>query len=259
MHAIRALHRGLQVLEALNDNNRALVSEIAQATGLPRTTAFRLLENLREAGYVERDARDNRYFVTIRVRHLSRAFEDDAWVTEKAAPILATLAGNLLWPVYLSTLFGTSMLIRATTTRASPLAIDAVAPGTLVPLLTSGAGKAYLAFCGSEERRILLEILRQSPEPAHALARQPARFERILNEVRARGYALDVKAKMQRNPGRTTSIAVPVMGESRVLASLTLRYSDAAMPIDRAVRRFRPVLHRAARQLGLELGENRPG
>ncbi|MBL8199596.1 MAG: helix-turn-helix domain-containing protein [Chromatiales bacterium] len=257
VHAIRALHRGLQVLEALNGNNRALVSEVALATGLPRTTTFRLLENLRDAGYVERDDRDHRYFVTIQVRNLSRAFEDDAWVTDTAGPVLAALAGSLLWPVYLSTLFGTSMLIRATTTYASPLAIDAVTPGTLVPLLTSGAGKAYLAFCGDEERRSLLGMLAKSTDPAHAPARSPAKFGRTLREVRQRGYALDVKARMRRNPGRTTSIAVPVVGKSRVYGSLTLRYSDSAMPLARAVKRFHPVLARAARQLGGELDQRR--
>lgn len=257
VHAIRALHRGLQVLEALNGSNRALVSEIALATALPRTTTFRLLENLRDAGYVERDDRDNRYFVTIQVRNLSRAFEDDAWVADIAGPILAALAGSLLWPVYLSTLFGTSMLIRATTTYVSPLAIDAVTPGTLVPLLTSGAGKAYLAYCGGEERGSLLGMLKKSPDPAHAMARSPARLERLLAEVRQRGYALDVKATMRRNPGRTTSIAVPVVGKNRVYGSLTLRYSDAAMLVARAVKRFHPVLAIAASQLGAELDRGR--
>ncbi|MEZ5564047.1 MAG: IclR family transcriptional regulator C-terminal domain-containing protein [Gammaproteobacteria bacterium] len=257
-HVIRALRRGLQVLEAVNDHNGALVSEIAQATGLPRTTTFRLLENLRQAGFVDRSPRNAGYFVTIRTLHLSHAFAADAWITDTVQPVLEALSRRLLWPIYALTLFGTSMLIRATTTYASPLAIDALPPGTLVPLLTSGAGKVQLAFCSEEERRALLTILRTSTDPTHAPARSTAEFEQTLAQVRRQGYALDVKARTKRNPGRTTSIAVPVLVGRRSHAALSLRYSDAAMPVERAVKRFVPILRKAAREISAGLSRRPP-
>ena len=58
---IRALNRGLEVLTELNRLERAAINTLANAAGLPRTTTYRILETLRLAGYVERDAHDDCY------------------------------------------------------------------------------------------------------------------------------------------------------------------------------------------------------
>ena len=68
---IRALNRGLEVLTELNRLERAAINTLANAVGLPRTTTYRILETLRLAGYVERDAHDDCYRPTVMVRALS--------------------------------------------------------------------------------------------------------------------------------------------------------------------------------------------
>src|SRR5258708_29714072 len=77
---IRALNRGLDVLTALNRLERAAINTLASAVRLPRTTTYRILETLRLAGYVERDAHDECYRPTIMVRALSDGFDDEAMV-----------------------------------------------------------------------------------------------------------------------------------------------------------------------------------
>ena len=56
---IRALNRGLEVLTELNRLERAAINTLAAAVALPRTTTYRILETLRLAGYVDRDAHDD--------------------------------------------------------------------------------------------------------------------------------------------------------------------------------------------------------
>ena len=68
---IRALMRGLDALTVLNLRNGATVSEVTQEIRLPRTTTYRILETLSHAGFVYRDANDDRYRLTIMVRGLS--------------------------------------------------------------------------------------------------------------------------------------------------------------------------------------------
>jgi len=48
---IRALTRGLDALTMLNSRDGVTVSEVAQGIRLPRTTAYRILETLRDAGF----------------------------------------------------------------------------------------------------------------------------------------------------------------------------------------------------------------
>ena len=62
----------------------ATVSVLAQEARLPRTTVYRILETLCDAGFALRDADDDRYRPTISVRSLSSGFVDEAWVREIA-------------------------------------------------------------------------------------------------------------------------------------------------------------------------------
>jgi IclR family transcriptional regulator, mhp operon transcriptional activator len=153
---IRALNRGLGVLTELNRLERAAINTLAAAVRLPRTTTYRILETLRLAGYVERDAHDDCYRPTIMVRALSDGFDDEALVAHIAKPLLATLGTLIVWPVAVATPAGTAMMIREATDRESPLALEQYRAGVRVPMLASAAGRAYLAFCPTPQRDSLL-------------------------------------------------------------------------------------------------------
>jgi IclR family mhp operon transcriptional activator len=113
--------RGLEALQELNRHNGATVTDIAKAVKLPRTTAYRVLETLCVAGFAVRDPSDDRYRLTIRVRSLSDGFDDEAWVRDIAKPLITKLGKEVVWPLAISTLHGTSMLVRETTDKDSPL------------------------------------------------------------------------------------------------------------------------------------------
>lgn len=68
---IRALMRGLETLCAINAHDGATVADVVHTTRLPRTTVYRLLGTLCEAGYAQRDPLDDRYRVTPRVHRLA--------------------------------------------------------------------------------------------------------------------------------------------------------------------------------------------
>src|SRR5579859_1724227 len=121
---IRALMRGLDALTVLNLQDGATVSEVAHEIRLPRTTVYRILETLCDCGFVFRDTADERYRLTILVRGLSAGFDDEAWVTRIAKPIMYALGEELIWPLHLATLSGTRMRIREATDHQSPLALD---------------------------------------------------------------------------------------------------------------------------------------
>src|SRR5665213_3041704 len=129
MHAtvtrpIRSLNRGLEVLIHLNHLERAAINTLASAVRLPRTTTYRILETLRSAGYVDRDLYDDCYRPTIRVRALSDGFGDEAMVAHIAKLYIDVLGVESVWPVALATPSGGTMMIRETTDRDSPLALE---------------------------------------------------------------------------------------------------------------------------------------
>jgi IclR family mhp operon transcriptional activator len=250
---IRALLRGLEVLHVLNQQNGATVSEVATAIDLPRTTTYRILETLCHAGYAYRAASDERYRLTILVRGLSDGFDDEAWVTQIARPYMYELCNELVWPIAIATLSGSTMMIRQTTDHRSPLAVEKRGPGFRVAILGSASGLAYLAWCPPEQREALLDLLAKSKRPEDQAAQNRRKVTDTLAETRKRGYAL------WRRPRRVSdelSLSVPILTDGdRLLATLTIRFSSTAVPEAEAVQRFIPRLRAVAQRIGHDFAE----
>lgn len=243
---IRALIRGLDALTVLNLRNGATVSEVAQEIKLPRTTTYRILETLSHAGFVYRDATDDRYRLTIMVRGLSDGYDDEAWVTQIARPYIHELGKDVVWPVGIASLSGTSMMLRESTDHRSPLAVERFSAGFRVPMLTSSSGRVYLAFSPPAQRDSLLEILARSNREEDKLARNRPEVMKLLNDARMQGYASAVRP---RRVSDEISISVPIMIDDRVLAAVMIRFSGTAVPLKLAVERFLPKLRETSQKI----------
>jgi IclR family transcriptional regulator, mhp operon transcriptional activator len=243
---IRSLNRGLEVLTELNRLERAAINTLAGAVRLPRTTTYRILETLRLAGYVERDPHDDCYRPTIMVRALSDGFDDEAMAAHIAKPHLAALGAEIVWPVAVATPAGATMMIRETTDLQSPLALEQYKAGVRVPMLSSAAGRAYLAFSGPTQRDALLEVLSRSSLPEDRLARSRIEVERLLSETRSQGFGMAHRA---RRVSGETSLAIPVKAKDRILATVTVRYAASAVPLRTAVERFLPKMREVAQKI----------
>ncbi|NQV79375.1 MAG: helix-turn-helix domain-containing protein [Alphaproteobacteria bacterium] len=242
---VRSLVRGLDILQALNRRNGATVTEVAQETSLSRGTVYRMLETLREAGYVFRDSADARYRLTIMVRGLSDGFSDESWVSEIAKPRIEALCKKVVWPIAIATIHGTTMLIRETTDKNSPLALRRISGGFRFPILASSAGQAYLAFCPDEQRETMLDVLsRSNTHPSDMMARNPRLMRKILGEVREKGFATTTRPHLN-----DSAVAVPVLPHGRVVAAISLRYIDSAMSVSTAVGKYLDELKETARDI----------
>lgn len=250
---IRALVRGLDALTVLNLRDGATVSEVAHEIRLPRTTVYRILETLCNAGFVYRDHSDDRYRLTILVRGLSDGFDDEAWVTQIARPFINELCREIVWPVSIATLSGTGMLVRESTDHASPLAIERYSAGIRTPVLASAGGRAYLAHCPAAQRETLIGILARSGKDEDKLARARPELERLLAQIKAAGYALAVRSRRMIDE---INLSVPVLLEDRVLASLTVRFAASAVPQQSGIERFVPKLRDCAVRISSQFFES---
>lgn len=234
---IRALNRGLAVLTHLNRLQRASINSLALAVRLPRTTTYRILETLRAAGYVTRDRSDDCYLPTLRVCTLSAGYDREVMLEQHARPLLAALSRDILWPLTLSTPSGSSMLVRETTDRNCPLALEPIEAGARLPMLTTAAGRAYLAWCAPPQRNAVLELLVHSTRPEDRLAQDRQECERVLSETRTQGFGLATRA---RRVSEETSLAIPVRAGDQVLATVMVRFAATAVTLRSASEQFLP-------------------
>jgi IclR family transcriptional regulator, mhp operon transcriptional activator len=177
---------------------------------------------------------------------LSSGFDDEAWVREIAKPYVSELGESVVWPVDIATLTGTTLTVREASHHRGPLAIEPFCVGMQLRLLTSSAGRTYLAFCAEAERAALLEALKRSTQQQDRLARDAAEVSRLLAEVQARGYG---SASRAHRLVEELSISLPVGLENHGLAVLSVRFAASAVPLRSGLERFLPKLRHCAAKI----------
>jgi IclR family mhp operon transcriptional activator len=228
---MRSALRTLIVLRALNVHNGATVGHLSLATGISRPALYRILETLREAGYISVDIARKHYCLTVMVRSLAEGFTDEDWVTQVARPALAKLQRKVLWPTDLGTFRDNWMWIRETTRPLSPLTMDRTVAGTRCPILATAAGRAYLAFCCDDERAQILGNVALSAESDKEFVHNRARLDVLLQEIRRIGYGY----RYGEPPKESGAIAVPILLGNRVLGCVNLTFAATALtPVEAA-------------------------
>ncbi len=252
---IRALQRGFEILELVNLNNNARLRDIVNLTGLPKTTVYRILDNLCAAGYLTRVGRGDRYRLTAQVRRLSDGYEGSGWISEVARPYLRKLCDETGYPTAIATPYGTAMMLRDNTDVQSALVTDIYTRGMLLPLFTSASGKVYLAFCDPVTRKVVLDVCAESADPDHEIARHPRLVEKIVTQVRKQGYAFGQGGRRNDREVKTSTCAVPIRASSRLIGCLAIRYIDEHLSRESAALRFVAKLKRNANLIGCRVAE----
>lgn len=252
---IRSVSRSIAVLQAINRGDWLTVMEISKAVGLPYPTTFRIIQTLMHEGLVTCEASCKRYRVTALVQSLALGYADNGSLIELARPKMVALTQQHAWPVSLTTHVGRSMIVRDSTHTLSSLTFCNYAPGYSLPLLECASGHAYLAHVSDDERLGLLAGMEAYERRTPLM--DMFKTERLVQNIRSNGYATWERNPHTQFPGKTSSIAVPVMDGDQVVATLTLVFFASALPMAEAVRRYADDLKSAAREISAQLHQPR--
>ena len=250
--SVRSLQRGLDILHEVNISGGIRAGEIAQRVDLPRPTVYRLLQTLEELGYVIRSASDDRFRVSRRASNLGDGYDSSIVVCQSAGPILSDLARRLIWPIDLSTYENAAMVIQETTHARSPLSIDRGMIGHRLPIMRTSSGRTYLAFCPSDEQRVIVRHLRRLDEPEDRPHLDEAALRQMLRETVARGYGLCIGGPF--NP-KTSSIAVPILHDKTVFGCISLIWITSALNVAEAVHSYIDPMRDAAQSLARQAAQ----
>src|SRR5690606_20940741 len=155
---VQSVIRALSVLQAVNRPGVRTLDEITRATGLPKPTVLRLLETLAAAGYVRKEGNNRNYRVTSMVTSLSSGYEVDALVAEAGSTIIQEMTHREKWPMALAVLKDQNVVVCSSTQRTAPLATGYSTGRKGLSLVSHAMGRAYLAFCSSDECDRLLDV-----------------------------------------------------------------------------------------------------
>lgn len=243
---VEAAARSLILLEELNRHRVASIQTLHLATHLPKSTIVRLMKSLCLMGYAANDRRQGGYTVASRVKSLSNGFHGDPLVVEAARPWALSFTSQYQWPLAIAVLDHTSAVVRFSTIPDSPVSPFHATINTRLSLLRRGLGRAYLAFCPSDERQMLLDLLARSTEEEDQLIGDRARTLSLLRAIRKQGYAERDRSVEPRSSG---TLALPIMSGQRVLATVGMTYFLSAIDRRELLKTFLPRLQRLAEDI----------
>ena len=215
----RSLERGIEILRAFRPGVDVLGNgEIAERTGLPRSTVSRLTRTLVNSGMLD-EAHDRRaYRLAASVISLGHAMRIGSPVLNAIGPLMRAESVRRKVNVGLATADRT-MMVYLESIRYSPrAALRNVVAGQQVPMELTSLGRAYLAGLGEAERAALMRQFRR---------RTGAATRRLLDEVSAsirsverRGYCA---VSWQRG---VLAVAAPLIIEGLPIYALNLSVQD---------------------------------
>jgi IclR family mhp operon transcriptional activator len=229
----------------LSASGPSSVMQLARRTNLNRTTCYRLLDTLREDGYVTFDETNGLFSLTPQVRSLSEGVSSRDLSSQAALPAMFGLLDQVSWPSDFGVFELGSVLIRESTHPFSPLSVHRSMVGRRRSLVRSALGRAILAASPPALRREMLETTASFVEEDAPLASDRRFIEEIVSQTRKDGYASSVGG----SETGISAIALAIQGGGPVLGSLNLIFFSSSMTPEIAARRYLQSMKQAVREI----------
>lgn len=224
-------------------DRRHTLQDLVEATGLPKPTVHRMLQQLEGAGLLRRESDGRHYGTGTRLRRFAEnlLFNDSRHGARHA--VLRHLVEEIGESCNLTALSGSEVVYLDRVETAAPLRFY-LQPGSRVPVHCSASGKVFLAQMTPAQRRRLLASAPLEAYTPKTLVKLDA-LEREIHRVQKDGFAFDNEEFL---PGLLCiAAAVPaVHGPS----NLCLAVQAPVMRLNMAkAKQLLPALRRAAEAL----------
>lgn len=243
---VQSLDRGLAVIRCFSAETPSLtLTEIAEATGLTRATARRLLLTLQGLGYIRANGRNFR--LTSQVLCLGYAYLSSMGLGELAEPRMRELVGAVQESSAISVLDGSDIvyLVRVPTSR---LMTTWAGVGTRLPAYPTSMGRVLLAALDDEQLDRHLDRITPQPLTRYTVT-DKHELRCIVERVRQQDWAL---VDQEFEVG-VRSVAAPLRQRGQTVAALNVSAHAGRVSPAELRRTILPLVREAAEQLSAQL------
>lgn len=246
---VRALDRGLRILEILGQHGWTTPRILSQMTKIDRSSTYRLLNTLVETGYAVKRADDGSFALTSKVSTIGDGFTQNELASQIVAPHLQNLTRQINWPSDYAVLVGGEVTIVESTHRISPMTTYRSMIGKKRPLMMSALGRAILSAMNEDELDVTLHVLSELGGGTSSVSRLRNTADKLIREVREDGYA----SAAGTSDVKISSIALPVRTPNSIIGAVNIIFFRSALTISQAADRYLAPLKACADQIMREL------
>jgi IclR family acetate operon transcriptional repressor len=242
--------KAFAVLEVLVRAGRAVtLSELMQATELPKPTLHRTLALFEEAGFLAREPGGRAYIIGERLSRFGLdVLRNESAATERRT-VLRRVVSEIGESCNLAVLHKGALIYLDRIEADWPLRLQIPVGGVAIPLHCCASGKLLLACLPAAERQRLLELM-----PLQRFTERTITDRQVLASELDRIVGADYSVDNEEYVLGVACVAVPVRNRhGEVVASVAVQGATARLPLMRAIE-FVPQLQAAAVDIGATFG-----
>ena len=247
-YRIKVLEKALNILELFDEKGKELtVTEISGSLDLNKPSSFRILSNLEDFGYLDKDPKTARYCLGPKLYHLGSLAEPHAKIKKVARPFLKKLNEQCHETVHLAVLHqGEALYLDKIEGKRTIRVITRV--GARLPAHCSGVGKVLLSALSEE---VLVNTL---------LEKGLSRFtkntitdlgvlKQELDKCRKRGYTIDNEEIEE----GLKCVAAPLYEKGEIVAAISISAHNERL--NKEISRYISLVKKAAKGISDALSQ----
>lgn len=251
--SVQTLERALALLASLAQTDKATLSDLALRTGMPPSSAHRLLMTLQAGRFVEFDEARAEWAVGVELFRVGSSFLRRTRVTDAAREAMRGLVTQTGETANLGIADGGEVVFVGQIESVQPIRAF-FAAGVRAPMHSSGIGKALMAgMPGDQVEKLLQRTGLPGFTPRTLTA--PAALFADLEGIRARGWALDDE---ERHQGMRCVASAIFNMHGEAVAGISISGPSARLDPER-LGEVGPLVRRAAAAVTERIGGTIPG
>ncbi|MGH9668292.1 MAG: IclR family transcriptional regulator [Bryobacteraceae bacterium] len=216
-YVIPVVRNTFQIISELAQNGALTLNDAARRTGIPKSTAFRILATLLHLGIAVRDSEQKTYRLGRMLGELARDGGTMETLRRIALPHMLKLRTAFGETVNLGELQHDTVVYVEVVPSEYALKLSE-RPGTTVGAFSTALGRSVLAFSPSGVVESLMRG-RELKALTPFTITDPSKLARELEKVRSQGYAIEYEESAL----QATCIGVPILNrEGRAVAALSI-------------------------------------
>lgn len=247
-NSVQSLDRALRILAIVAGGSGLSLSEIAEASGIAASTAYRMLTTLENHGMVEFDQSDQLWSIGVETYRMGASFLRRRKLVDRARTLMQELMEKTGETANLG-LAEDDCVVFVSQVETHQTIRAFFRPGTRTAFHASGIGKAVLAHLDSDRVSAIAEKSGLEAYTDKTLANLPA-LQGNLAEIRARGWSVDDE---ERNMGMRC-VAAAIFNEfGEPIGGISISGPTVRVTQERAAQ-IGPIVKDAAAQLTAMIG-----
>lgn len=188
---VNAVERTMLILETIAKKNKIILSDIAKETKIHKSTVFRFLNTLEDLGYIAKNPKDEKYFLTTKMNNFHSTSSLEGVLLEEGIQIIETIAKHTKETVHLAKLDNNKLtyLYKIESTQTLRVSTASHIAGE-APLYCTGLGKAMLAFLNDDQRNKIINNINFIKFTDTTITDNKTLLKE-LEEIKKRGYSID--------------------------------------------------------------------